>query len=378
MNKRLLHKLRSVAPATSAAIFFAVVLRNPVVAAEAAAQPAATVAPGQFWGEIDYLAWTVKGDALPALVTTSPAGTPRAQAGVLGAPGTTVLFGNSTVNDGWRSGGRLQAGYWFDGQRETGIEASFFDLESASTSFNASSSGNPILARPFLNASTNRQDSLLVAFPGFISGSVSARESSELLGAGALFRQKVANWGGARFDALVGYRYLRSADRLDIASSGTSDTFHAVSNFHGIDLGLAGTFRNGPWILDWRGKFALGANFNDSQIGGSTAIGGVTSSGGFLALSSNSGKFSQTRFAVVPALALKVGYEIAPQWQVSVGYDLIYWTSVQRAGGLVDTTINPNLLPPAVPGASPQRPQPRFDTSSLLAQGLSVGLKHEF
>ena len=33
-----------------------------------------------------YLAWTVKGDRIPPLVTTSPAGTPLGQAGVLGAP----------------------------------------------------------------------------------------------------------------------------------------------------------------------------------------------------------------------------------------------------------------------------------------------------
>ena len=49
-----------------------------------------------FWAEIDYLAWTVKGDHPPPLVTASPDGTPLAQAGVLGAPGTTVLFGAGT------------------------------------------------------------------------------------------------------------------------------------------------------------------------------------------------------------------------------------------------------------------------------------------
>jgi Putative beta barrel porin-7 (BBP7) len=42
-----------------------------------------------FWAELDYLAWTVKGDRLPPLVTTSPAGMPLLQAGVLGAPTTT-------------------------------------------------------------------------------------------------------------------------------------------------------------------------------------------------------------------------------------------------------------------------------------------------
>jgi hypothetical protein len=81
--------------------------------------------------------------------------------------------------------------------------------------------------------------------------------------------------------------------------------------------------------------------------------------------------------AAVPDFAVKAGYQFAPSWQVVAGYELLYWTGVQRAGGLIDTAINPNLLPPAG-GGGPQRPQPQFDTSSLLAQGFSVGIKHEF
>lgn len=60
-----------------------------------------------FWAEAGYLAWSVTGDKLPALVTTAPVGTPLAVAGVLGQPTTTVLFGNSSVNNDWRSGGRI-------------------------------------------------------------------------------------------------------------------------------------------------------------------------------------------------------------------------------------------------------------------------------
>lgn len=70
-----------------------------------------------------------------------------------------------------------------------------------------------------------------------------------------------------------------------------------------------------------------------------------------LALSSNSGNFSQTRFAVVPEFSLKAGYQVAPQWRIVAGYDVLYWSDVQRAGGLIDTTINPNLVPPVAPGA---------------------------
>src|SRR5215475_15781876 len=39
-----------------------------------------------FWAEADVLAWSVKGDHLPPLVTASPDGTPLFQAGLLGAP----------------------------------------------------------------------------------------------------------------------------------------------------------------------------------------------------------------------------------------------------------------------------------------------------
>jgi len=54
---------------------------------------------GGFWIGAEYLLWSAKGDKLPPLVTTSPAGTLQPQAGVLGTPGASVLFGDSGVND---------------------------------------------------------------------------------------------------------------------------------------------------------------------------------------------------------------------------------------------------------------------------------------
>lgn len=325
-----------------------------------------------FWAEVDYLAWTAKGDRPPPpLVTTSPAGTPRAQAGVIGAPATTVLFGDANVNGAWRSGGRLQAGFWFDQSRKQGIEVSFFDLQDASTGFAANSGTNAILARPFVNALTNQQDTTLVSFPGVATGAIAVNETSRLLGAGALYRQEIGAWGGQRVSALIGYRYLHSSDDLSIPSNSNFlggggipalalsgiDALSASSDFHGLDLGLTGEWKGGPWTLEWRGKVALGANFNSAAINGMTTIGGVAFPGGMLALSSNSGNFSQTRFAVVPEFSLKAGYQVAPQWRIVAGYDVLYWSDVQRAGGLIDTTINPNLVPPVAPGG-PLRPMP--------------------
>jgi hypothetical protein len=60
-----------------------------------------------------------------------------------------------------------------------------------------------------------------------------------------------------------------------------------------------------------------------------------------------------------------------------VGYDVMYWTDVQRSGGLIDTTINPNLIPPPTPGG-PARPQPVFNTSPLLAEGFNVGVRYNY
>ncbi len=344
-----------------------------------------------FWVQLDYLAWTVKGDHLPALVTTGTTG-------VLGAPGTTVLFGNADVNDGWRSGGRLQAGYWFDQARTRGIEASVFALEGASTGFAAASNpaGSPVLARPFFDPTLNAQSAMFVAAPGIAAGAITVGETSRLYGAGALYRQSLGTWAGEKISGLVGYRYLHASDKLDIATSSTSlsiifppgttfaanDSFEASSDFHGLDLGLVGEFERGPWTFEWRAKVALGVDVNDAQIRGSSSVtvGGVTTTsvGGLLALSSNIGSYSQARFAVVPDLELKAGYQLTPQLRLVAAYEVLYWTGVQRAGGLIDLTVDPNLIPPGGGGGGPQRPQPVFDTTSLLAQGFSLGARYSF
>ena len=382
---------RRLGAAAAGVAFAAISLSGSALAADLRLKaPPKPVDFNPFWAEADYLAWSVSGDKLPALVTTAPVGTPLGVAGVLGQPTTTVLFGNSSVNNDWRSGGRITGGYWFDPQRSRGIEASFFGLENASTGFAASSGAYPILTRPFTNALTGLPDALIASFPGISTGSVNASETSRLFGAGALYRQDIGMWSGQRVNALIGYRYLRSSDTLwitDTASSvafGTftpSDNFKAASNFHGLDLGLTGDWRNGPWSLEWRGKVALGANLNTADVSGSTTstIAGFTTTvpGGFLALASNSGHFSQTKFAVIPELSLKAGYQIAPAWRLTVGYDVLYWTGAQRAGGLIDTNINPSLVPPGPP-AGPTRPLPVMNTTNLLAQGFSFGVRYNY
>jgi hypothetical protein len=351
------------------------------VKAKAPPPPAAS----PFWIEADYLLWTVKGDRLPALVST----------GDLGAPGTAVLFGDATVNDRWRSGGQIKAGYWFDPQHNWGIEGSFFGLQDASTGFNASSSGSPVLARPFFNTQTGLQDTLIVASPGISSGQIAINETSRLWGAGLVFRKEVCASCAGRVSALVGYRFLRASDGLTIVTNqqgnvlalgpfavAVTDQFATGNDFNGLDLGLTGESRYGAWTLEWLGKVAVGGNFSTAQVNGATtlAAGGgapVAAPGGLLALPSNMGNFSQARFAVVPELALKAGYQVTPQLRIHAGYDFLFWTNVVRPGNVIDTGINAGQIPPgALVGAS--RPAPRLDGSNFWAQGLDLGAVFSF
>jgi hypothetical protein len=346
-------------------------------------------ASGKFWIEGSYLYWTAKGDRLPALVTGG--GT-----GALGAPGTTVLFGNSDVNDGWRSGGRLRLGYWFDPEKRRGVDAHFFVLGRTSTNFNASSDGSTVLAQPFFNPVLNVQDALLIASPGLLSGQISINETSSLYGAGGAYRTEFcANCAFGSISGILGYRYLHLRDKLKIsrASVGLAggilagvtfagdDQFATTNDFHGIDLGLNGEINRGPWSLEWMTKIALGATLTDLSISGSNTVtaGGVpvVTAGSLLTQPTNIGNFSRSRFAAVPEISAKLGYQVTQNIRAFVGYDFMYWTGVVRPGGAIDTTVNISQAGGgALIGAT--RPLQQFGASDYWAHGVNLGVKATF
>jgi hypothetical protein len=352
------------------------------------------------WAEAEYLLWWMRGAPLPPLVTTSPAGTPINQAGVLGAP---VLFGGSRANDEARSGFRVGVGGWFDEPRTWGAEASFFLLETKATGFVARSDGSTILSRPFVDAGTGRPGAERIAFPGDVSGAVSASEAgSGLLGAGALLRMNLCCGCGTRLDLLGGYRYLRFTDSLGVTESLTStspnspvfippgtlldvtDRFHSRNQFHGGDLGLAGEFQRGTLSLCLLTKLAIGGNHQDADIAGGTTVTApgaapVRSPGGLLAQTTNSGHHSRDEVSLVPELGLKLGYQATPHLRFSVGYTYLYWSDVVRAGNQVDLTVNPNLVPGAPnPGVGPSRPAFGFQGTNFWTQGLDVAIQFSF
>jgi hypothetical protein len=351
---------------------------------------------GPIYARGEYLLWWVKGDSVPPLVTTSPSTVARPQAGVLGQPDTTVLFGDERLNDRGRSGGRVVLGWWLDPCAR--IEGDFFILGQANTGFDQTSSGTPILARPFFNLGTGQQDSNVIAFPGQLQGRVTATESSAFLGAGlhATHNLVCADFcedRHCRVDFLYGYRYLRLKEALTVSGATTSidpagpaplgtsfsstDSFATSNNFNGADLGLMAESRCQRWCLTTIGRLGIGATSEHVTINGSSTVmlpGGAatTSPGGLLALPTNIGSYQHSGLAVVPELELKLGCDCTPNLRLTVGYDLIYWSRVVRPGGQIDTLVNTSQAS-GRPLVGTPGPLFAFHESDLWVQGLSVG-----
>ena len=356
---------------------------------------------GETWllfGSADYLLGRVKEDRPPVLVTTSPPGTAQVAAGVLGT-NSTALFGGGRVNTDVRSGVRANLGAYLDAAGEFAVKVGFFGLDSASSSFQASSAGTPILARPFTNVTAGAGASVLVAFPGLSSGSIRAVDSANnLYGANFDIRERVYSASQFRVDASLGYRYLRYDEHIGVTNTimprsgpfaaGTSltitDDFGARNIFNGVDLGVRGELDYEAFSLAAYGKVAVGVLERTAVISGSqvTSVPGtaaVTNAGGMLALASNSGTRSNRTQTGIPEVGLTVGYQITDNLRFTAGYSVLWWMSVVRPGDEIDTNVNPGLFPGNTQAAgTPSNPAFTNRASDLWVQTLAFGLEFRY
>ncbi len=348
-----------------------------------------------FWIEADYIYWFLRGNPLPALVTASPAGTPRPAAGVLGQPTTTVLLGNERVNDDGRSGFLVRGGIWLDDCQTCGLESSFFVLGNHARSDVFGANDGATLARPFFNTLTGAQDAELVAFPGVVTGSVGVHTTINFYGGDVNARTNLCCGCAGWLDVLAGYRYLRLTEDTDISESlttlsaergvppgtqiGVLDQFRTENTFNGGQVGLAGEYRMGCWSVDARGLVALGDLHRVVHIAGATAVTlpgqpAVYRPGGLLAQASNSGRHSSDVFAVLPEVGVSLGYQLTRHMRATVGYSFLYVSRVTRPGDVIDLALDPRQLTGgSVAGAT----RPRFEDrgGDFWVQGLTAGLE---
>lgn len=360
--------------------------------------------PGRLWFSAEYLIWATTGQSVPPLVTSSPLGTAAGSIGVVGAPTTSVLFGGSEFTGPMRSGARLTAGFWFTPQQETGVEANWAGLAIAEESLAMTSSGgNPWLARPYNDATTDQPAAVVVpgstTIPGasLVEQAVAAHLRTQFGSVDVLYRKNLLSGEDFHRRYLVGgFRYLMLDDELAVNfttiendalggnplnTATAADSFRTLSQFYGGEFGLIEKWWHHRWSLQLLGKVGLGASTIGTTIAGSTTVedsGGTitTYPGGVLAQPTSPGN-QQSLFAAVGEFGVTADYAIWSQFRLSVGYSLIYWSTVGRAAAQIDTSVNP---PEFSSGTFSGGTAPAFDlwTTSFWAQGVNAGLEYQF
>jgi hypothetical protein len=376
--------------------------------------------PGKYWLRADYLAWFTNGMKLPPLVTTSPDGTPVSSAGVLGATGTTVLFGDTTVGNDMRSGFRTTLGVWLGDCHKWGLEFDYLSLGERANGFDMASTGFPILSRPFFNVETNAQAAELVAYPDTLEGRVTVVARDYFQSAGVTLSRNLCgcnscescescdpceqSCGGCnvpslfccRTDLLMGFRYYNLSDFVGITEDlritqtgptagttiGVQDNFRARNDFYGSELGLRTRIYRGRWSMEILTKLAMGNNHQTITIDGQTTITPLASTtqtynAGILAGSTNSGVYQRDQFTIIPQLSTELGYQLNCHWRAYIGYDILYWGAVARAADQIDLNLDPRNFPPATSGGL-SFPQFPGKTDAFWAQGLHLGAEFRF
>jgi hypothetical protein len=312
-----------------------------------------------------------------------------------------VLFGNEEVNDGDRFGGRFHLGYFLDENGCVMLAADLFALEDDETTFEATSAGDPILARPFFNVDgIGGPDAELVAFPDVISGTVAVHAETDVWGGGAYYRKAWMRSCGRRLDFLAGYRFLRLDDTLTITESlvagpnegsvaqGTTfdifDRFDVDNEFHGGEIGLLYEMEGCRWSLSFLRRVAFGATSHDVRIDGQTVTvvpatppSSSVLGGGLLAQPTNIGEYDDSDFAVLPEVGATLLYKLNSCCRVGMGYTFMYLSDVARAGDQVDLTVNGQLLDGNFP-VDPARPSFVLADTSLWIQGLSFMFDYRY
>jgi hypothetical protein len=358
------------------------------------------------WGSANYLLlWVKKGPETVPLVTTGP----DASLGILGNPGTTVVFGGSGFDFRAFSGGEFTAGFWFNRERDLGVEGSGFFTEDRTEAFSASSgaTGSPLFARPQINALATPpfETSQLISGSGTFSGNIGINADSQIYGFEVDLTARYAYSSNTTVDFLAGPRYVHLDENLNIAqfsnvlaggvagfagatlTPGSSvsiyDHFSTLNQFYGGQVGARVEYSQGSLFVRVLGKLALGDSNEKTNVAGLTSAtlpGGTAmrTAGGLLALSTNSGRNSHDEFAAVPEIGVTFGYAITPLLRLTLGYSFLYWSDVARPGDQVSRIVNPALIPTSTifgtPGGAAQ-PAPNFNRSDFWAQGLSFGIE---
>lgn len=370
------------------------------------------------WTNIELLLFWVKDGPLGVPIITSSNGP---DVGAVGAPSTYTIFGGDGIDYGNFPGMRFSSGVWLDTNRTFGLEGSVFFLMRKSAGYNTDSdaTGDPLFAIPYFDPRTTGsplafgtippggtipgQGGLFITQPGTFSGGLVLQNYTRFWGAevnGFTSWLRTCEW---ELRPLFGFRYLGLDEglRLETQSNGlagsgalagssfhTHDIIQARTQFFGAQMGLHAGWRRSCFTADIIGKLALGTahevvnRVGNSSVRNSAAPGLPNGNyvGGLIVLPSNFGRVSHDDFAVAPELQFQLGVFVLPFLRFSIGYDLLYLSSVVRPGDQYDSVINPTQVP-SFGGfglTGPGRPAPLFERKDFWAQGLNLNWEFSY
>ena len=361
------------------------------------------------YGQIDYLLYFIRSQAsnysLVSVGTT-------AQMGALGV-GTTTLFGAQNLRFNPISGGRFAVDEWLPQNRRFGGEFTATVLEKRSDSF-LGGFGAQVVARPVIDANTDTPVSLFVAFPGYATGGVGVRATSQYWGFEANGKFKFYCDATRELTLLGGFRYADLNERLDIDQrsifipgntaffSGlqfggpgglplneidVADSFQTRNQYYLAQIGLQAKWRYARWFAQATGKFGIGDVHETLTINGSSTLiqtaGGPANTvpGGLLALSTNIGRFRRDVFTVLPEAQFQLGYRLFRSTDVVAGYQFAYMSRSIRPGTEIDPRVNPVFAPTSQFfgfNGGVARPAVMFRQQEFWVQGFSTGLHIHF
>lgn len=310
-----------------------------------------------------------KGDVLPALAETGPAGGP-----------TALAFGQERVLQDMTVGGRLTIGTWLDAHQCRSLVFRGWGTGRESFRFALSSTGAEQISRPFFNTLAGEPDNFEVAGDGVglndgVAGNLTIRGSNEVYGGDLAIRHLwLADFGG-RIDVIYGYQHLQMRDRLNIHSESMvpggpislSDDFRADNRFHGGQFGLAARYREGCWSFDGLIKTAVGSNRRIARRSGDSnpPIGPA----GLLVGPTNEGLIRDSTLSWVPELNATIGWRYTRDLDLTFGYHLVAMTNALQSSGMIDTNVDPD-------GNTAPAADLRFNT--FYVQGIHFGLQYVY
>lgn len=315
-----------------------------------------------FFVDAEYLLWTLKGQQLPPLATSSFLASPT-----IGTLSTQVEIGDNEQDVGLQQGFRIHAGVWFGQDHAIGLEGSYFFLAKGSETFSTASRGLPILGIPFLDANGN-EDSipLTLGATAGTSAAIEAELQSRLWGAEANIRMNCKRGMCSYLDLIVGFRclglddnfrYTTVQESVGATRTVTEDQFNSRNRFYGGQIGAIYNRQHGRWSFEMSSKVGVGGNSQEVEITGN----------GFLTGPNNLGSFDRTRLAFVAESGLKVGYQLTDRVRMTAGYNFLYLTNAVRGAEQIDRAL-----------VGVGRPAFSFNESNFWAHGLTVGLEMRY